>query len=93
LNPLRLLGRAVASALILIIWVYQLTLSRLLPAGVCRFEPSCSHYCQQALAKRGLLAGLVLGSWRIMRCQPFGTPGYDPVPERGFRARPRPLPT
>ena len=46
----------------------------------CRFEPSCSTYTAQALARYGLFKGLNLGVRRVLRCQPFCDGGYDPVP-------------
>lgn len=48
----------------------------------CRFTPSCSAYAQEAFEKRGFFVGLGLSVWRILRCNPFGRPGYDPVPEK-----------
>ncbi len=45
----------------------------------CRFVPSCSEYAAQAIAKHGVFKGIVLGSWRILRCNPFCKGGYDPV--------------
>ncbi len=60
--------------------LYQMTISRALPAGICRFSPTCSHYGYQAIAKHGLLKGGGLAIWRILRCQPFNPGGYDPVP-------------
>jgi uncharacterized protein len=68
-----------ARALILTIEAYRVTLSPLL-GGQCRFEPSCSQYVQQALARHGAARGLWLGMRRLLRCQPFGRAGYDPVP-------------
>lgn len=58
---------------------YQLTFSALWP-GVCRFEPSCSHYAQQALAEHGAWRGTGLALWRLARCHPWGGCGHDPVP-------------
>ena len=49
----------------------------------CRFMPTCSEYMLQALRVHGLCKGLVLGLWRILRCNPFGRWGYDPVPPKG----------
>ena len=59
---------------------YQLTLSRGLPSGTCRFSPTCSHYAYQAIAKHGLIRGSGLAIWRVLRCQPFSRGGFDPVP-------------
>lgn len=66
--------------LLAIIRLYQLTLSRLLPDGTCRFYPTCSHYAYQAIARHGLLKGGGMSIWRILRCQPFHPGGFDPVP-------------
>lgn len=63
-----------------LIRLYQLTISRALPSGSCRFQPTCSHYGFQAIAKYGLLKGGLMTIWRILRCQPFSRGGYDPVP-------------
>jgi len=46
----------------------------------CRFYPSCSDYCIEALKKRGILLGFLLTLKRILRCRPGGSKGYDPVP-------------
>jgi uncharacterized protein len=45
----------------------------------CRFHPSCSQYTYEAVEKRGVLKGLFLGAWRILRCNPWSRGGYDPV--------------
>jgi putative membrane protein insertion efficiency factor len=67
--------------LISFIRIYQHTISPLLGAH-CRYTPSCSEYFVQALQKRGLFQGVLLGLWRILRCNPFGGSGYDPVPQK-----------
>ena len=46
----------------------------------CRFEPSCSTYALLAFKKWGPFKGLVLTVWRLLRCNPWGGSGYDPVP-------------
>lgn len=65
--------------LLAVIRFYQLTISRVLPAGTCRFYPTCSHYGYQAIARYGLLRGGWMVAWRVLRCQPFNPGGYDPV--------------
>jgi hypothetical protein len=45
----------------------------------CRFHPSCSQYMYEAMEKRGVIKGLFLGVWRILRCNPWSKGGYDPV--------------
>ena len=49
----------------------------------CRFVPTCSEYAMQAIEIHGLAKGSLLALWRLLRCNPFGRWGYDPVPERG----------
>ena len=49
----------------------------------CRFVPTCSEYAMQALAVHGLFKGLLLTVWRLLRCNPLCTFGFDPVPEKG----------
>jgi uncharacterized protein len=46
---------------------------------MCRFEPSCSRYTTEAVEKYGIIRGLLLGGWRVLRCNPFNKGGYDPV--------------
>ena len=58
---------------------YRRFLSPLKPP-MCRFEPTCSAYAIEAIRVHGVLRGLFLGSWRILRCQPFSKGGFDPVP-------------
>jgi putative membrane protein insertion efficiency factor len=58
---------------------YQRAVSPLLPPS-CRFVPSCSEYGYQAIEKYGIIRGGAMTVWRILRCNPFGKGGYDPVP-------------
>ena len=55
----------------------------------CKYEPTCSRYAAQAIREFGILRGLVLAGWRLLRCNPFSHGGYDPVSEqRLFGRRP-----
>ncbi|MEZ5962882.1 MAG: membrane protein insertion efficiency factor YidD [Planctomycetota bacterium] len=66
---------------VLPIVAYRAILSPLKPR-CCRFEPTCSQYALEAVRRRGVWVGLALASWRILRCHPFATPGFDPVPDK-----------
>ncbi|CCY09370.1 putative membrane protein insertion efficiency factor [Porphyromonas sp. CAG:1061] len=65
--------------LLLPIYFYKRAISPMLPP-YCRFTPSCSTYAVEALKKHGPIKGLLLAIWRILRCNPWGGSGYDPVP-------------
>jgi len=65
--------------LILGVRAYQLTLGQLLPPA-CRYYPSCSAYAIEALERHGAIRGGLLSVKRIVRCHPFRSGGYDPVP-------------
>lgn len=73
---------AAARVACLLIRGYQLTIGRLIEAlgPVCRFEPTCSHYTVEAIRRHGFVRGGLLGTWRILRCNPFCRGGHDPVP-------------
>jgi putative membrane protein insertion efficiency factor len=74
------LERLVAGLLLGLIRVYQLALSPWL-GGHCRHEPTCSVYAATAIRRFGPARGAWLTLKRLARCQPWGTAGYDPVPE------------
>ena len=73
------IGRLVSNLLILPIRFYQVAISPHTPPA-CRFTPTCSQYAIEALRKHGPIKGLRLAIWRILRCNPWGGSGYDPVP-------------
>jgi uncharacterized protein len=61
--------------------VYRWTLSPILGRN-CRYEPTCSGYALDAIAIHGALRGGAMAAWRILRCNPWGGMGWDPVPRR-----------
>ena len=58
---------------------YQKYLSPL-KSTKCPYYPTCSQYGLEAIQKYGAVKGSVLAAWRILRCNPFSSGGYDPVP-------------
>ncbi len=73
--------KVLTKPIILLIRGYQKWISPLFPAK-CRYQPTCSHYCVEALQKHGFFRGGFLGLKRIFSCHPWGGSGYDPVPEK-----------
>ena len=65
--------------LLLPVYFYKYFISPMTPAA-CRYTPTCSEYAKQALIKHGPVKGLALAIWRLLRCNPWGGSGYDPVP-------------
>jgi len=65
-----------------IIFVYQKLISPLLGPR-CKYHPSCSSYLVQAITTHGIIKGIILGTLRIIRCNPFSGGGYNPVPSKG----------
>jgi putative membrane protein insertion efficiency factor len=54
----------------------------------CKYYPSCSEYAAQAVERFGILRGLILAGWRLLRCNPWSYGGYDPVEDqRLFKSR------
>jgi hypothetical protein len=70
---------ALRHAAVLPIRAYRRWISPLKPPS-CRFYPTCSAYASEAIAAHGILRGLALASWRLLRCHPLARGGYDPVP-------------
>lgn len=59
--------------------IHHLYIAPFLPYS-CRFHPTCSEYTTKAIEKYGILKGIPLGIWRVLRCNPFNKGGYDPIP-------------
>jgi len=69
-----------------LIRAYQRTLSpdhgfvaRFMRRPVCRFHPTCSEYGYQAIGKYGVIKGVPMAIWRVLRCNPWSKGGFDPV--------------
>lgn len=60
--------------------IYKRTLSPIV-GNHCAYTPTCSMYSYDAFEKYGVIRGLILTAWRLLRCTPFGKGGFDPVPE------------
>lgn len=67
--------------LIKLIEVYQKYISPM-KRTKCPYCPTCSAYAKEAIRVHGACRGMMLGTWRILRCNPFSHGGYDPVPLR-----------
>jgi hypothetical protein len=76
--------RAVA---ILPIRIYQRVISPMVGPH-CKYYPSCSEYAAQAIRDYGILRGLILAGWRVLRCNPWSRGGFDPIEaQRLFKSR------
>ena len=62
---------------------YQKHLSK----HTCLYQPTCSQYTLECINNHGVIAGIFMGVWRIVRCNPFSKGGYDPAPERNRKKR------
>ena len=85
--------RLPAKALLGLVWVYQHTVSPVIPAifgpaCACRFHPTCSHYAAEAVRTHGALRGAWLAARRLLRCTPLHPGGLDPVPAPRRTGRP-----
>ena len=60
--------------------IYQELISPFLGSS-CRFTPTCSHYAIEVIDKFGIIKGTLLSVKRILKCNPFGSSGYDPIPD------------
>ncbi len=73
-------GKAVC---IRMIEFYQKKLSR----HTCLYTPTCSEYTKRCINNFGVVIGILLGSWRILRCNPFSKGGCDPAPEKPYKVK------
>jgi len=86
---LRAARRAARAIVIAPIVVYRRAISPALPRR-CKYEPTCSRYAIEAIGTYGILRGIVLAAWRVLRCNPWSDGGYDPVQaQRVFDVRAR----
>jgi hypothetical protein len=76
----RISVRLLTAGVVALVRIYQFTISPLLGllfGSQCRFYPSCSQYMILAVRKHGLVRGTARGMWRVCRCNPWSTGGYD----------------
>lgn len=78
-QPINQSTKILRKAFLLPVYFYRACISPLTPPS-CRFTPTCSQYMVEAVMKHGILKGGWLGIKRILRCNPWGGSGYDPVP-------------
>jgi putative membrane protein insertion efficiency factor len=83
---------AVRSVVLLPIRLYQRLISPLFGSR-CKYYPSCSEYAAQAISRFGILRGLVLAGWRLLRCNPWSHGGFDPVEDQRLFKSPRTVPS
>jgi hypothetical protein len=53
----------------------------------CLYQPTCSEYTKRSINNLGAILGIIVGIWRIVRCNPLSKGGYDPAPENYFKLR------
>jgi putative membrane protein insertion efficiency factor len=79
---LRILLKLFSYPVLGLVYFYKYAISPLTPAS-CRHTPTCSNYMIEAIKVHGPFIGFYLGMRRLSKCHPWGTHGYDPVPQRG----------
>ena len=77
---------------VFVLRVYQRGISPLFPRR-CKYYPSCSEYAVQSVMAYGMLRGVTLALWRLLRCNPFSHGGYDPVTAQTLFRPPSQAPT
>jgi uncharacterized protein len=79
-----MISRLFSRILILILRVGRIALTPFvamtsITPRVCKYEPTCSHYAEQAIRTHGPVRGMLMAGWRVLRCNPWSRGGYDPV--------------
>ncbi len=78
---------SIRAVIVLPLRLYQRVVSPAV-ASRCKYYPSCSEYAAQSISRFGILRGLVLAGWRLLRCNPWSHGGFDPVEnQRLFKSR------
>jgi len=65
--------------IIFLIYIYKFLSFIFNKPSVCRFFPTCSDYMLSSIKKYGIFKGIKLGTFRILKCNPWGKSGYDPL--------------
>lgn len=73
------MNRIATEVLLMFLRAYKWALSPML-APACRYVPTCSEYAIEAVERHGVLRGSAMAVWRLLRCHPFASAGFDPVP-------------
>ena len=73
-------GKKIKSLLLFFVIRFVKTIL-IIPRGTCRYYPSCSEYAKEAIETLPFFIAIYLIVKRILKCNPFSTPGYDPVPK------------
>jgi putative membrane protein insertion efficiency factor len=79
------LHRLLVSIVLMPVVAYRRLISPMKRVPTCRFLPTCSEYAIEAVNQRGVVVGSALATWRVLRCNPLCTGGFDPVPCKGHR--------
>lgn len=77
---MKVLKKILSGLLLFIFRFYRYAISPFTPAS-CRHLPTCSNYAAEAVKKHGPFRGTILAARRLSKCHPWGTSGYDPVPD------------
>ncbi|MSP33749.1 MAG: membrane protein insertion efficiency factor YidD [Rickettsiales bacterium] len=75
----KFIAKIITQILIFFVRLYQILISPFISYDACRFNPSCSEYMLQSLAKQGFVKGLYNGIRRLLRCHPWSVGGNDPI--------------